>query len=417
MQTSIVLPFTSPSVLEYIARPNFTPLASVSSLQLMAARRMKTSSRLFKGSNVTPVTPGDGGRRPDYSRAYDRHIGGQMGSNADSLLSRANAWFLSFAGLDDEIENLRTQFYVTLRAYLARIEASRPEDSAALDRVRALLATDRRPRWSECYEVEQLMVHLFDEQTLSTELEVRLLEAKSALRKTVWEYYEREALAVAGSTERRRALLARLVNDLQWRYTVQEGKRRFAKSLTTRTGIVFVIALSAFTSLATYAHVHGWEFSVGDWRLLFAAAVSGMWGAAFSMLTGLQQRIRDSAIYDLNLTRALTMLVARALLGAGAACVLYVFFASGMMTGAMFPKLVDSQGFLSRQTMSLLVIWCFVAGFSEKLVSNLLSKTEAKVNEHVESVAAVGREGRYRPTEHGVGAALATERLSGPEHT
>src|SRR5262245_4763944 len=100
---------------------------------------------------------------------------------------------------DDEIEALREQFYVTLRAYLARIEATNPPPSSALDTARDLLKPGKHPpRWSDCYQVEQHLVGLFDEEMLRSELETRLLEARANLRQELADYYEREIRAALG---------------------------------------------------------------------------------------------------------------------------------------------------------------------------------------------------------------------------
>lgn len=300
---------------------------------------------------------------------------------------------------EDEIANLREQFYVTLRAYMARIEAEAPPESPALLRAQELLAVGRRPRWSDCYEIEQLLVHLFDEPMLRTELRARLLEAQSSLSPKHYGFYASEVQAAGDDLERLRTVLARLVNDLQWRYTIEEGKRRFSKSLTTRSGVAFLLALSGFAAFAAATYVNDWHFKAGDLRLLVAAAVAGTWGATFSMLTGLSDRIKDSRIYDLNVSRAITMIVARALVGAGAASVLFMFFCSGILTGKAFPELANlaEADVIAKPTVALLVIWCFIAGFSEKLVPNLLAKTEASAKAQTAEPSGDTLPAKYRP--------------------
>lgn len=304
---------------------------------------------------------------------------------------------------DDEIVNLREQFYLTLRASCARVQANgvTPTLAAALARINELLAPGRRQRWGDCYEVEQLLVQLFDEVTLNTELQSRLLETQTSLSPRHCEYYRNEARAAGASVDRRRALLARLVNDIQWRYTVAEGKRRFSKSLTTRSSIAFLIALSLFGLLVAVAYVNHWVFAVGDLRLFAAAAVAGTWGATFSMLTGLSDRIANSRIYDLNVSRSITMVAARALVGAGAACVLFLFFCSGILSGKVFPNIAgEANAPLAPATVALLIIWCFIAGFSEKLVPSLLASTEGSAQSRPsDSQVTEPSTSRERPSE------------------
>lgn len=57
------------------------------------------------------------------------------------------------------------------------------------------------------------------------------------------------------------------------------------------------------------------------------------------------------------------------------------------------------DGLLAPSTVALLIIWCFIAGFSEKLVPSLLAKTEAGTE--AQPVESSGGMQGYRPTEHG----------------
>src|ERR1700752_2646086 len=82
----------------------------------------------------------------------------------------------------EEVEELTEQFYVTLRAEVARLS---PQDEArspkSFQQIQELL-NGRRAVWSDAYQIEQLMVDLFDERTLEIELQSRLLEGDSNLR-------------------------------------------------------------------------------------------------------------------------------------------------------------------------------------------------------------------------------------------
>jgi hypothetical protein len=75
---------------------------------------------------------------------------------------------------EGEIQQLTDQFHVTLRAHFARI--STPDGKlapGALQRLKDLLQPDRPRSWSEAYEIEQMLVHLYDDETLETELDIR----------------------------------------------------------------------------------------------------------------------------------------------------------------------------------------------------------------------------------------------------
>lgn len=318
-------------------------------------------------------------------------------------------WFGDHRSTSEEtIAELTRQFAITLRANFARVaRPPAPSNQWAFERVEKILALDP-PSWEQCYEVEQLLVDLFDKETLHAELETRRLEARN-LPPVVAAHYEKEIEAAADSV-RRRALLARLVNDLQWRYTINEGKRRFGKSLARRTGLVSVMMLIAFGALvAVLRWCSSWELRYDDASLFFVAAMSGAWGATFSMLTTMTSRIEASAIYDLKVTRTFVMIASRLLIGSAAASVLFFFLVSGLLGGAAFPTLSKAvanatgtapvtggcvQGTpgtcLPMKDFALLIVWSFIAGFSEQLVPSILAKTEQRADAAPE---------RIRPTD------------------
>lgn len=279
---------------------------------------------------------------------------------------------------EGEIKQLTDQFYVTLRAYFARMEALDGKLTPdALQRLKDLLNPNRPRSWSEAYEIEQMLVHLFEEETLKTELGVRSLEARGTFHAPLADLYTKE-MTGANTPERQRGLLARLVNDLQWRYTVNEVKRRYSQDITSRTAWLFAFALLFFAVWTAYIVLS--KPASGDLHLLIFAALAGTWGAAFSMLGSLKSRLTACELDDMKLMRPWVMLLSRALIGTGAGCVLYFFLRSGLLGGSAFPQLtiLDTTDVVPRKDLALLIIWCFIAGFSEKLVPNILEKTETR---------------------------------------
>jgi hypothetical protein len=315
----------------------------------------------------------------------------------------------------DEVKELTKQFYVTLRAAAARLdkddETRSPKSFAELD---ALLATNRSPTWTDAYQIEQLLVDLFSTTTLEVELQSRLLEAASSLRGDLGAFYVKQAAALKTPADRR-ALLARLVNDLQWRYTVNEVKRTYTKGITRDTGMIFIGAILVFGA----AFVMRQLFGLADRDLLLVAGLAGGWGAAFSMLATLRSRLDAAELNDLKRMRSRWLIWSRPLIGAGAACILYFFLVSGLLSGTMFPDLSTSQpargaatvapagaaagaaaeapasaeskpgaspatvnqsSAVTAKNLALLVVWCFIAGFSEQLVPTLVAKTENRLN-------------------------------------
>jgi hypothetical protein len=127
----------------------------------------------------------------------------------------------------EEIKELTKQFVVTLRAYVARLDKEDENRSPKSFKQIEDLLQSGDATWSDAYQIEQLLVDLFDERHLEVELQSRLLECESNLRPGLAAHYVKVAATLKAPSERR-ALLARLVNDLQWRYTVNEVKRTYS---------------------------------------------------------------------------------------------------------------------------------------------------------------------------------------------
>src|SRR5262249_29350517 len=258
----------------------------------------------------------------------------------------------------DELRPLTEQFYVTLKAAAARVEGQ-VADQRVTERLRAF--TSQSPAahtWLEAYEMEQTLVYLYDGQTLCTELGRRLIEARGILRPTVATWYTEQS-ACAKTADAQRPLLARLVNDLQWRYTVNELKRRCTKIVTRRTGMVFLASLVLFVVALT---VQAYLGAKSELCLVMLAGAAGLWGASFSVLGGLKSRLDVADLDDLKVMRYYGAILTRVLIGAGGALIMYFFLRSGMLQGSAFPKLTLKQP--PDRSLALLVVWCFVAGFS-----------------------------------------------------
>ncbi len=117
--------------------------------------------------------------------------------------------------------------------------------------------------------------------------------------------------------------------------------------------------------------------------LIVTAMAAGWMGTSFSMLIGLKNRIQISSISDLKVIHRFDYIFSRALIGMISSLILFYAFQSEILTGTFFPVFdpLNPQYPLDEKNTALLVIWSFISGFSEKLVPDLLIKTEQKVSQ------------------------------------
>jgi hypothetical protein len=130
---------------------------------------------------------------------------------------------------------------------------------------------------------------------------------------------------------------------------------------------------------------------------LVIAMVTGLFGASFFMLIELHGKLGRGDTADLREMWTPWFLMLRCIVGVGAAAILYFFFRSGLLEGSLWPKL-GSLGFeqversgskwwlnegtrtVPNRDFALLIVWSFLAGYSQTLVPGLLLKTEGKAS-------------------------------------
>src|SRR5262245_24221487 len=129
-------------------------------------------------------------------------------------------WLRALVGIEpEEAKALTDQFFATLRAYASAIPAN-ANPPAGRARLQELL--DKGPfEWPTAYEIEQLMTHYYDPVTLQMELGRRVLESENVLPEGHKGWYEEQHKKATNEKTTseivQRALLLRLINDLQWR--------------------------------------------------------------------------------------------------------------------------------------------------------------------------------------------------------
>lgn len=370
----------------------------------------------------------------------------------------------------DEEPKLNSQFFLTLRSNYIGLKPENPDkvQQETMARIDELFCGVEN--WSSAYAIEQLLILLYQSENLNIEMQRRLVEAKRMLHPDEFAKYQ-ELIRETTDMQSRRILLSRLVNDIQWRHTINETKRKYMRITSARTGILFGVSVIMFAIVylmvvyvPTYLDLHAGGL---------VAAASGFLGASFSMILGQRKRLEATSFDDLKVMRRFGYSIPRALVGLGAATILYYMMVCGLIGGLAFPDLTNSvanqngPGFssisrgsiysatglimdpantelskavdsfvsnmenilstrnvipdtvletesrniaaiavqagakdsidtltdnifvnlkslfentLGPTDVALLIVWCFLAGFSEQLVPKLLTTTENKIN-------------------------------------
>ncbi|MGS2717309.1 hypothetical protein ACVBE9_04000 [Eionea flava] len=308
---------------------------------------------------------------------------------------------LNVSQLIEKEQYLLNQFYQNLRATIRRLSEANNDLAEALNKLDAEL--DEQLSWATANRIELALVDYYDDVSLLTEWRRRQADVGS-LPPHLSAFYREH------STENNppvlRSLMLRLVTDLQW---VVESKRvvRFNESRMRRNVVtLFLCAFILFFTPTIFRIFFGIEFENLRFYYIFTAATSGILGAMFSQLTSIQARVRQATLDQVRAMSQCGYIAARAVVGAGAGLIMFYLVQSGLLSGAFFPEFIHgvdellqyqqqaadlskntngvSQaietvygiGTLAKPTqgLSLLIVWCLLAGFSEKMIPGILKK-------------------------------------------
>lgn len=327
---------------------------------------------------------------------------------------------------------LREQFF--LNVDVQRLFGAHPDDDARRLAVSEQLdiALQNRTSWRNAYHAEQLLVGLMDQDKLVLEAERRLAKTDHrAPSNTAIFRSELADLKQAGFSDvnKLRHLVLRIVSDNQWRRMRRMLERRFAAAYVNRVNFIWIVCTLCFLfSVVLIDWLPSWLFSAstptapvfvppeaGDVTLaplqaltpadaaslvqprvdllrlsgLWLALFTGLLGASFSMIAMAQRRLRRLSLEELQLQSRWEFLLLRLGFGSGAAVILYFAFQANLVEGALFPNLVQIGVLENKPTdgvpwgswvpnasLAALMVWSFIAGFSENFVPNFLRKVD-----------------------------------------
>ncbi len=247
--------------------------------------------------------------------------------------------------------------------------------------------------WVTAYKIENYLTHISDEDTLDTDLKRYILIYKKHFPQQDYDYFEKEKNNLfekeairkleekCSLLDEKRSLLLRLQSELHAFYLKRSEQRKLARLSRIRTAFIFLAGVAAFLLSLLYCFFS--EHSPSS-DMIVVVIATGFFGASFSMLINLRTQLASASLEDLKVLHRQEYISARSCIGIGAALFIYFLIQSNFMgtivSENLIPDLpVTDDSTDSYRNISLLIIWSFLAGFSEMLVPNLLTGIERRV--------------------------------------
>lgn len=207
-----------------------------------------------------------------------------------------------------------------------------------------------------------------------------------------------------GTTQMRETLLE-VLSATHARFADRRSNRKARNDIATRLSWAAVVVV--LIPLLAVAAAFLWQggamtfFEIAGKYSLMSMIYSGAVGAIFSRLWAFQSHAGELTYEDLHRNYRKWLIFLRVFIGGIAAFVVYYLIASGIIAGELFPQVENGsfgtlwtsgmvQDSTQRYTMPMpnfakLVIWCFVAGFSERFIPDRLGQVETSGGNSVQA--------------------------------
>jgi len=248
--------------------------------------------------------------------------------------------------------------------------------------------------WITAYQIENYLTHICDEDTLNTDLKRYLSIYKRHFSQQDYDHFERETNDIyirekkidpekksSSYLNEKRSLLLRLQAELHAFYIKRSEQRKLAFLARIRIAFIFLVGIFAFLMSLIFCRFVDFDQSS---KIIILVITSGFFGASFSMLTNRRTKLATASLEDLKVLHRQGYIFARSCIGGGAALITYFLiqanFLDAIISKDLIPVLpVTNYDLAGYKNISLLIIWSFLAGFSERLIPSLLIKIERRI--------------------------------------
>ncbi len=242
--------------------------------------------------------------------------------------------------------------------------------------------------WSNAYKIEQYLSHISDEETLETDLKRLLVTYQRHFSEKNYNHYKNELEEIKKGSDdekEKRSVLLRMHAELHSFYIKRSECRDYGFLTRIRVAFIFLIGIALFLFSLVYCFY--FKHLQTSSEMIIITMASGFLGASFSMLVGLKGQLAIASLEDLKILHRQGYILKRAFIGVGAALIAYFLIQSQLLSNvinsALLPELPikDTSNLIeSYKNISSLIIWSFIAGFSEILIPNLLVGVEHRIS-------------------------------------
>ncbi len=275
-------------------------------------------------------------------------------------------------------------FWTWVRTELS--DETKTKDAALINELDRLLKDDSEDfSWVQCNRAELLMLPLLPEPALDAQLRRRLDQALEVGAISADQYEELAArffnrtppARAAEKCEGARVLLSKLHQFFLNRRFRRDQRAEAARILKWFALWILVLGLLPITVFTVVDYVPWQGMAKGALVQvpLFCAAAAGSFGiigAFFSRLISFQRRVEAFGFEQILNTFSTQVIILRCATGMFGAVLFYFLMRSGLLGGSLF--LVENGD--TSLYFAKLLVWSFVAGWSERLVPETLERTE-----------------------------------------